>query len=143
MKYKTKMSALATALIAFGSLGGGANAATLLDIDRFDGTVEIGFFNVQAQTFTVTTAGTLNSIELQLSANTAPVDLMFDIRSTLGGVPTSPDIGANILGSVTVQASNIHVGGLGPGVPLTSIDLSGENINVTAGDVLAFAIYDP
>ncbi len=89
-----------------------------------------------AQTFTVGIAGTLTSVET-LIRREAPTtaDLLFDIRTTAGGVPTEPDAGVNVLAQLTAPAASIPTTS-----GFVSFDVSAFNIAVTPGEVLAIVL---
>ncbi|MBK17886.1 MAG: hypothetical protein CMM52_03485 [Rhodospirillaceae bacterium] len=64
------------------------------------GLLGYGNFLHRAQTFTVGLTGTLTRVDLHVGRfNAASDPLLFDIRTTSGGIPTEPDAGANILES--------------------------------------------
>ena len=91
-----------------------------------------------AQTFTVGQTGVLTGVEVFVRRSFTPTitdPLVFDIRTTVGGSPTEPDSGANVLASISAAASSI------PTVAsFVGFDLSGFGISVTAGDVLAIVL---
>ena len=57
-----------------------------------------------AQTFTVGVTGLLTSVDLMVGRDSGSTteDLLLDIRTTSGGVPTDPNFGSNILGVLNV-----------------------------------------
>jgi hypothetical protein len=97
-----------------------------------------------AQTFTVGITGTLTEVDLPLSKfYDTTTNLLFDIRTTVGGIPTEPNSGANILASVSIPASSI------PTKPDPSdfsysiiiVDLTPYTIVVTSGEQLAITLH--
>ncbi|NWK55421.1 hypothetical protein HW115_07345 [Verrucomicrobiaceae bacterium N1E253] len=137
---KSILSLITTALL----IPATSQAAVVLDTSHYP-QLEIGFFGERAQTFTVSNTGTLSSIHLYLSTQgvTPTVDLEFDVRTTVGGVPTEADTGPNILANLSIPALNITSRATVHGIPLVAVDLTPYNISVTAGDVLAFRVNDP
>jgi PEP-CTERM motif len=95
-----------------------------------------------AQTFTVGITGQLTGFDV--SVNRAPVvtqPLLYDIRRTTRGVPTQADSGANILVSGSLSALSIPFEQRNYLLPsLTHVDVSGANLSVAAGDVLAIVL---
>ena len=89
-----------------------------------------------SQTFKVGATGTLTSVDLLIGAqSTVNANLLVDIRTTVAGVPSTPDVGTNILGTMTVASGTLV------NVPaFASIDLSGSSISVMSGDVLAIVL---
>jgi hypothetical protein len=85
------------------------------------------------QTFTVGLTGTLTSFEIAVrtAAAGATNPLLVDLRTTTGGVPTTPDAGANVLFSTTVSS--------GIGTTFTTLTFA-PGLSVVAGDVLAIVL---
>lgn len=88
-----------------------------------------------AQTFTVGVAGILDHVEFRVQDNYNIQDpLLVDIRTTTaGGLPTDSNVGANVLGSVSLPNSSIPEGSY----DFVMADFSSFNIAVAVGDVLA------
>jgi hypothetical protein len=102
----------------------------------------VGSMYDRAQTFTVGLTGFLTKVDMQVyTGNTPPPtnDLLFDLRTTMGGIPSEPNSGTNILFSVAIPASAVPVP-VNDIVPWTSVDLGLAAIPVTAGEVLAFCL---
>ena len=122
-----------------------ANATVMLDQFQLDGSEQnqaIHSVRDVGQTFTVGTAGTLNSIELSLFESGAGGDLILEILDFSGGdISTAPS-----LGSVSTAET-----GIGPApfllslgsVTATLIDVSSLGIVVNVGDLLAFHLTSP
>jgi len=94
----------------------------------FGGTIERG------QTFTVGTAGRLDSIDIALSRFSADRtdDALIRVFSTIGGLPDA------LLGSAVIAGGSIPVLGLFDPPVFRSISLTDFDIRVDAGDKLAF-----
>jgi len=91
-----------------------------------------------AQTFQVGKEGTLTAVELfaYRVADSVTEPLLFDIRTTSAGVPTTPDVGANILFSSSIDRAHI---GTSESTVL-HIDLDSGAIPVVVGDVLTLTL---
>jgi hypothetical protein len=104
----------------------------------FDSTAQIGqqFGDVDwAQTFTVGVTGTLTSVDVQIAkGSTTGSDLVVDVRTTTGGVPSSD---AGILATMSVPASAVSTS---PTFSLFSVDFTAFNLGVNTGDVLAVVL---
>lgn len=131
----------ALALIA-GLSAAPANASVILDQDSpATGFVfGLGHDDLEGQTFTVGTAGTLDSIAVHLrtqfpaQAAVPNYNILLTLQGVTGGLPDG-----NILASAIVPPSAL------PAAPATnsayvSFDLSGFNISVDVGDVFAFVL---
>lgn len=98
----------------------------------------------RAQTFTVGLTGLLTQVNLLdfgvFSGVTLP--LLFDIRTTSGGVPTESNSGANILASLSIGPGGIPSAPASGAAPTgtLAIDLSSLGLFVTLGDVLGIAL---
>jgi hypothetical protein len=140
--------ALSTALTA-GLLmtASAALAAPTLD-QHFDpaafsgttGTAGVGCCFYNAQTFTVGLDGQLTGFEFLANAydNIGTNDIVFDIRETIGGAPVADD--GLALASVAVSPTTIGNNNIAS-FSYFHIDLTSFNIDVSAGDVLAFVAY--
>ena len=88
-----------------------------------------------AQTFSVGISGRLERVEVYVNDNGNSSDLLWDIRSTTGGVPNAANGSTLASGSVLGSAIPIF-----PELPPTLLELGSFNINVHAGDVLAITL---
>ena len=87
-----------------------------------------------AQTFTVGVGGVLDSVDVQIFRATATTaDLLFDIRSTVAGVPIESDVATLI--SVALPPARVPTT-----ATFVNVDVSSANIAVSPGDVLAIAL---
>jgi hypothetical protein len=95
-----------------------------------------------AQTFTVGLTGTLTGIDIWVDRPAAvTMPLLYDIRTTLAGIPTEPDSSSNVLAYGSIDASMMPIAGTGtPRSGMTHIDISSASLSVTAGDVLAIVL---
>lgn len=129
----------ALTLVILGALSAAGLAGTVeYDPGSITATAFVGTGNVVdwAQTFTVDETGTLTSIEVKIQRHaTAQVDdpLLLDIRETASGTPQESDSGGGILFSQSIAAADV-------GTTLGWHVLSGLNVSVTSGDVLAIAL---
>ncbi len=101
------------------------------------GFVGLNNFIDRSQTFTVGISGILTQVDLlNFQRNSATTDaLLFDIRTTSGGVPTEPDSGGNILASLSLAAASVSTT-----FGTLSVDLSPFSVSVASGDVLAIVL---
>jgi hypothetical protein len=97
-----------------------------------------------SQTFTVGITGRLTGFDLwieRVPGLTQP--LLFDVRTTGGGIPTEADAGSNILGNGSVAADSVPfetgLGLLTLPDPI-HIDTNNLAIDVSAGDLLAIRL---
>lgn len=89
-----------------------------------------------AQTFPVTVEGWLNHVDVYVNdSNATGEDLLWDIRATVGRRPISDN--SNLLAFGVVPAASIPVF---PDLTPISLDVSGLNIAVAPGDVLAVTL---
>ncbi len=91
------------------------------------------------QTFTVGITGDLDEFAVKLGRNTYLGDLLIDLRTTSGGVPTDANSGSNILANFTLSNSNIPAGTTSADLEWVNFALSSP-VSVTAGNVLAVVI---
>jgi hypothetical protein len=112
---------------------------------QYNSTANVGAGNDidWAQTFTVGITGQLVGFDVPVSRGSSIVQpLLYDIRQTVGGVPTDADFGINVLASGLVNAQAIPIL---PQLPsqapsLTHFDVSDAGLSVAAGDVLAIVL---
>jgi hypothetical protein len=132
-----------------------AALADLIDQSYIESNDSVGFIGSggsdnleRAQTFTVGLTGQLTRVKVAVTRGVETVDLplFVDIREVSSGVPTDPNSGANVLGTVEVPAATFPVYPTPfPGPPivpqaLIEVDFSSFDIDVTAGEVLAIAL---
>ena len=94
-----------------------------------------------SQTFTVGVSGTLAQVDMRVGRHddTVTDPLLFDVRTTSGGIPSTPNSGGDILASVSIPASTIPT--IGTADPaFFSVDLTPFTVPVTAGEVLAIVL---
>jgi len=94
-----------------------------------------------SQTFTVGVSGTLAHVDMRVGRHddTVTDPLLFDVRTTSGGIPSTPNSGGDILASVSIPASTIPT--IGTADPaFFSVDLTPFTVPVTAGEVLAIVL---
>ena len=96
----------------------------------------------RSQVFTVGVTGLLTSIEVQIyrQDNTVLDPVLFDVRTTTSGVPTTSNTGSNVLASGSLAASLVPIANFSTPPDFTIITLGGGGISVTAGDQLAIAL---
>jgi hypothetical protein len=137
---------------AMSALAGRASGQTVLDQSNVQdppatirGFFGIGSLGDVAQTFTAGQAGELNRVELPLTRGWGDVTepLRLDIRrTTTAGAPVEAD--SPVLGSLVVQPSSMPVrntlGGPPGPIQFLPLDLSGFDIAVAPGDVLAIVL---
>ncbi|MEM0895686.1 MAG: PEP-CTERM sorting domain-containing protein, partial [Verrucomicrobiota bacterium] len=103
----------------------------------------IADFQTVAQTFTVGLGGLLSSVEVQVQQGDIPDvptgDLVMSILPTTNG---APDFGQS-LGSVSLPATTIPPFDDFASGPFVSFDVSGLNIMVSPGQVLAIELSYP
>ena len=128
------------------TLPGPAAALPILD-QEYDPTIDrlLGIGQVEgqadpdidlAQTFTVGITGILTSVEVLIRRESGITeDLLFDIRTIAGGVPTEADAGANVLANTSLSAAGIPLAS-----EFVSVDLSSFGLAVTAGEVLSIVL---
>lgn len=126
------------------SAGTPARAVPVIDQDNLQNVNVIanigfhsnGFFIERAQTFTVGTTGILSRIELRVynDRGNAVDPLIVDVRTVVGGIPSDPNTGPNILESFSFDAASVSTSQTN----ILGIDLAG--ISVTAGDMLAIGV---
>jgi hypothetical protein len=124
--------------------GAGAQAAPTLD-QVSDGVTftETGFYNAldRAQTFTVGLTGLLTQVDIKIHGTvTFTEDVLFDVRTTFKGIPTEPNIGANILFNAVIPPAAVPEVPLFGDVPWTSVFLGAGSFPVTAGSILAISL---
>lgn len=91
----------------------------------------------KAQTFTVGRTGSLTGIEIYIQQNIpAGDDLIIDVRVTAAGVPIEND-------ATTLAVRTIPFTSVPASYAYLFVDLSADNISVTAGDVLAIVLRAP
>ena len=91
----------------------------------------------EAQTFTVGISGILARIDVLVREDsTSTGNLLFDIRTTSGGIPAASDTG--ILASVLLPHGTVPTDPLT--MTYTSIDISSFGLSVTEGEVLAIVL---
>ncbi|WP_428304001.1 hypothetical protein [Lacipirellula sp.] len=128
-----------------------APATTSASLDQYftpstvSGALNVGDSNQVdwAQTFTVGMTGTLSGFDIWIERHpTVQLPLLFDIRTTSGGLPTLSDVGPHILIAGEKAASDIPVDRHDLSLPLELVhfDLSSASIAVTVGDVLAIVL---
>ena len=133
------LPAIILCLLAAGQsrAGGVLDQSNVVNTFTFDAGV-VGAVS-RGQTFTVGIAGLLSEINLEIykSTNTV-IDPTFNIEGTTGGAPDD----TKVLYSTTIPLSSIPTFDTPPTgtVPMTSIDVSGANIIVTPGEVLALTL---
>jgi len=88
-----------------------------------------------AQTFTVGITGQLTGVDILVQKSAPTMPLLFDLRTTVAGVPTLPDSGANILASLSIPGASVP----SPAAYL-ALDLTGASVFVSTGDVLAIVL---
>jgi PEP-CTERM motif len=96
-----------------------------------------------SQTFTVGISGQLTGVDVAIERlSVVQQPLLYDIRRTAGGVPTSANSGVNVLatGSISAESVPIVQNGTKQLPSLTHLDISGSDILVTAGDILAIVL---
>ncbi|MEM9481686.1 MAG: PEP-CTERM sorting domain-containing protein [Verrucomicrobiota bacterium] len=103
----------------------------------------ISEFDTVVQTFTVGIGGLLTSVEVQVQQGDVPDvptdDLVMTIRPTTAGVPDfSQSFGSVSLPATTIPPFDNFTSG-----PFTSFDVSGLNIMVSPGQVLAIDLSYP
>jgi hypothetical protein len=121
-----------------------ARADLILDqshvVPTFQGDFAVITVQSVAQTFTVGVAGELAQVDLQIYKNTGTIgDLVFSIRTTIGGVP-NPDDSQSLFQTIIPLSAIPTIDNPFLPVPLTSIDVSSAGIAVTPGDVLALSL---
>ena len=142
MQFGQSIGAVAIGVLS--CLASGAGAQDMLD-QQFEGIAAIGIGNVssltdRAQTFTVGLSGQLTRIELSISKAAVAMDgdvLQVDIYPTNAmDVPVEDEMQS--LGGTTVLGSELST----TLVPLDmhEVSLTGENIMVTNGEVLAIVL---
>jgi len=99
-----------------------------------DGYAAIGFFGDQAQLFTAGISGTLSQVDLQLGRTGSPGDLVVQIRTVAGGVPSS-----SILSSATVAEARVT---LSDTLDWVSVVLS-PSVGVVSGTQYAIVLTAP
>lgn len=137
-----KLAKFGIIVLVLGILVRSGNAAPILDQDNDPTpgpTAWIGLSNGVdwSQTFTVGITGTLTRVDVRMFKASGDVTdpLLFDIRTTVAGVPTETDAGANILASVSIAAGDVSTT-----ESLFNVDLSSFSLGVTTGDVLAIVL---
>jgi hypothetical protein len=98
-----------------------------------------------AQTFQVRSSGRLTGVDIWTDhPEEIKLPLLFDIRTTVAGVPTEPDVGPNILQSVAVDPGMVSVGRMFPTTfspdKILHIDVRESLIPVSAGQLLAMTM---
>lgn len=97
-----------------------------------------------AQTFTVGITGTLTGFDVWVDRQSeVSQPLLFDIRTTLAGVPSEPDFGPNVLASGSLPASMFLADAGSAGPPPSNfphVELSSLSFSVVAGQVLALVL---
>jgi hypothetical protein len=135
-------------LLLFICLAGTASQATPVLDQVSDGTTiaiaaGISSGNDKAQTFTVGLTGYLTEVDLKLFYNNpspSTYDVLFDLRTTEGGVPSELNTGANVLFNGVIPASAVPPTPHSiDELPWTILNL-GLPIPVTAGEVLSFCL---
>jgi hypothetical protein len=129
-------------------VAGHATAAidqSFIDQDwEFQANVGAGSTVDWAQTFTVGQDGILSGFDVWVIRNTnVTLPLLFDIRSTGGGVPVPQDSGIAIKASGEIAADTIPpISSTPPRVPfvLTHVELGDSSFAVTAGQQYAIVL---
>ncbi len=114
-------------------------AAPTLD-QSFETGIQLGVCGQpdNAQTFTVGLSGTLSAIHVKVQKKTsANLDLVIDVRDTVGGSPTEDD-GA-VLATTTITASSLPI----DTSTWIEFNVASAGINVEVGDVLAIILRVP
>lgn len=112
-------------------------AAATLDQSQTtaDGYAAIQFTNDEAQTFTAGIIGNLSQVDLELSRTGSPGDLVVQIRTVSGGVPSG-----TILASMTVAEASVTLSDVS--FDWISVPLSAP-VAVTAGTQYAIVLTAP
>ena len=145
---------LALTAVVFINMGAATTSHAMPILDQsYDPAPTLGMFinvpeqPIHAQTFTVGVTGMLSNIELNIlryaghePSPTTP--LIVDVRSTTNlGIPTLPNSGPNILGSVSIAPNSVSLLQNFQAIPpFLNIDLSEFNIPVNTGDILAIVV---
>lgn len=94
-----------------------------------------------AQTFSVSKTGLFTGFDLFVSRNpSTTLPLLYDIRITVGGVPTGPDSGSNILVSGSLDATIFGITTISVSKIVPHVDLDALAFPVNAGDFLAIVL---
>jgi len=135
------MVRLATIMLVVAAVGQTAFA----DLDQSynatpDAAAQVGFTGGTipvswAQTFTVGITGQLTGVDILVQKSAPTMPLLFDLRTTIAGVPTLADAGGNILASISIPGASVP----SPAAYLP-LDVTGAGIFVSAGDVLAIVL---
>lgn len=96
-------------------------------------TIGVGLGEETGQTFTAGVTGTLSFVEVYVEQALAGSALVLDVRPTSGGIPVESDLLA--LATVTIPDGTI-----GAPAGFFTFDLQAQDVEVTAGDVLAITL---
>jgi hypothetical protein len=141
-----KYTCLLSMTLGFFLLLGGAAAlaAPILDqVCEAEFNSDMGFYRYldRAQTFTVGLTGFLTQVDIKVHrTGTLSEDILFDVRTTAGGLPTEPNVGANILFNAVIPKTDVPLVDRWNDVPWTSVYLGAGSFSVTAGSMLAIAL---